>query len=71
MVEARVGTRVVFLEYHSPRRAGIIVEQRLEKYLKQFAVRCDSGTVRYASGCELALEEDPSRVPLGVRSMVL
>lgn len=70
-MEARVGSRVIFLEYHSQRRAGVIVEQRLEKYLKEFAVRCDGGAIRYASGCELAFEADPTHAPLGVRLMVL
>jgi hypothetical protein len=71
MIAAWAGTRVVFLEYGGPHRAGMIIEQRLEKYLKEFAVRCDGGAIRYASGSELALEGDPAYVPLKARSMVL
>jgi hypothetical protein len=43
----------------------------LQKYLKQFAVRCDGGEIRYATGSELALEGDPAQLPIKARSMVL
>lgn len=50
--------------------AGVVIEERQDRYLKQFVVRCDGGAIRYASASELALEGDPARTPLGPRSMV-
>jgi hypothetical protein len=50
--------------------AGVVIEERQERYLKQFVVRCDGGATRYASGSELALEGDPARTPLAPRSIV-
>jgi hypothetical protein len=72
MIAAWAGTRVVFLGgYGAPIRGGVVIEQRLQKYLKQFAVRCDGGGIRYATGSELALEGDPAQLPIKARSMVL
>jgi hypothetical protein len=48
----------------------VVIEERQERYLKQFVVRCDGGAIRYASANELALEGDPTRTPLGPRSIV-
>ena len=73
MVAAHVGTRVVLLHAGASYKqyfAGVVIEERQERYLKQFVIRCDGGAIRYASACELALEGDPARAPLGPRSMV-
>jgi hypothetical protein len=73
MVAAHVGTRVVLVQAGSSisrNFAGVVIEERQERYLKQFVVRCDGGAIRYASAHELALEGDPTRTPLGPRSIV-
>jgi hypothetical protein len=73
MVAAPVGTRVVLVQAGASvnqHTAGVVIEERQERYLKQFVVRCDSGTIRYASANELALEGDPTRTPLGPRSAI-
>jgi hypothetical protein len=73
VVQAGVGTRVVLLlggSLHDVYPAGVVIEERLERYLKRFVVRCDNGSIRYASGSELALESDSSRTPLGPRAGV-
>jgi hypothetical protein len=73
MVAARVGTRVILLQAgasDSRHFAGVVIEERQERYLKQFVVRCDGGAIRFASGNELALEGDPARTPLAPRPMV-
>jgi hypothetical protein len=45
--------------------AGVVIEERTEPYLKPFVVRLDNGRICYASESELALEDDPTRAPLG------
>jgi hypothetical protein len=71
MAAAHVGTRVVLVHAGtSVNSAGVVIEERQERYLKQFAIRCDGGAIRYASANELALEGDPTRTPLGPRSVV-
>jgi hypothetical protein len=73
MIRAQVGTRVILLDAGASRGrhfVGIVIEDRPERYLKQFVVRCDGGAIRYASGPELALEGDPARAPLSPRSML-
>jgi hypothetical protein len=67
MVASHVGSRVVLLVLgasHSRHFAGVVIEERQERYLKQFVIRCDGGAIRYASASELALEGDPARTPL-------
>jgi hypothetical protein len=68
MTRATVGTRVVLLSAVTAATsplAGVIIEERVESYLKRFVVRCDNERICFASESELALEDDPKRAPLG------
>jgi hypothetical protein len=56
------GTRVVLLPSEA---AGVIVDVRWETWLKPYAVLRDDGRRVYASACDLAREDDPTRTPLG------
>ena len=61
------GTRVVILKGPAPHLGGVVLEVRLEPYLKAYVVRCDDGTTVYASGYDLAQEGDPGFTPLAPR----
>jgi hypothetical protein len=61
------GTRVVVLKDAAPRVAGVIRDVRTEPYLKSYVVSCDDGTIVYASGHDLAREDDGGITPLGPR----
>lgn len=68
MPHATVGTRVICLKGDGLDEAGIagvVLEERFESYLKRFVVRRDSDRICYVSPCDLALESDPTRTPLG------
>ena len=58
------GTRVVILG-KGVEGAGEVEAVRREPWLKRYAVRCDDGTVRFASPHERAWEDDPTRAPMG------
>ncbi len=57
------GTRVLVLK-RQPHIAGQVREVRTEPYLRTYVVLCDDGVIIYASGHELAREDDASRSPL-------
>lgn len=57
------GTRVVVLK-KEPALGGVVREVRTEPYLRTYVVMCDDGELVYASGYELAREEDANRTPL-------
>jgi hypothetical protein len=61
------GTRVVVLKENGGLAPGIISQVRLEPHLRTYVVTCDDGQVVFASAYDLALEEDSSRTPLGLR----
>ncbi len=61
------GTRVVVLRGEPPHVAGTVAEVRLEPHLKTYVVNCDNGTVVFASGYDLAREDDSGVTPLGPR----
>jgi hypothetical protein len=66
-MKATVGTRVVLLQGRvgEAGRVGVIIEERLEPYLKRYVVQCDDGRICFASPSEVALESDPAAAPLG------
>ncbi|MBI4509008.1 MAG: hypothetical protein HY698_05200 [Deltaproteobacteria bacterium] len=59
------GTRVLVLR-GQPHVAGQVREVRTEPYLRTYVVLCDNGVIIYASGHELAREDDASRSPLAL-----
>jgi len=60
------GTRVVSLRDAPLRVAGVISHVRSEPHLKSYVVTCDGGEVAYASGYDIAREDDLSlTTPLG------
>jgi hypothetical protein len=59
------GTRVVVLKGGAPHPVGVISDVRLQTHLKAYVVTCDDGRVVYASGCDLAREDDGAATPLG------
>jgi len=60
------GTRVVILTDRPdvPRLAGTISGVRTQTQLKPYLVTCDDGSVRFASGYDLAREDDVAGTPL-------
>jgi hypothetical protein len=59
------GTRVVVLKGGTPPfAAGTIKDVRTQTHLKPYVVSCDDGAVVYASGHELAREDDALARPL-------
>src|SRR5688572_16414114 len=61
------GTRVVVAGGVAVGAAGVISRVRPETHLKAYVVTCDDGAVIFASGHELAREDDLTRSPLGAR----
>ena len=57
------GTRVLVLK-RQPHLAGMVREVRIEPYLRTYVVLCDDGELVYASGHELAREDDATCTPL-------
>ena len=58
------GTRVIVLKGGAPHVAGVITSVRPETHLKSYAVTCDDGAIIFASGRELARQDDIAMKPL-------
>jgi hypothetical protein len=57
------GTRVILIA-RAETPGGFVSHVRLEPHLKTYVITCDDGVTVYASGHELAREDDPSRAPV-------
>ena len=58
------GTRVVVLRPGGS-VSGVVSDVRPQIGLRAYEVTCDDGSVLFASGADLAREDDPTVTPLG------